>query len=77
MQLKYCHKEERLMLTCVFHPIDAMRVVEEDDAARLIASGVWFDSPALAQNYRVKVETDIKKEKASKKAKDELKEKSK
>jgi hypothetical protein len=69
------------MLTCVFHPIDAMRVVEEDEAERLRASGVWFDSPRDAQNYRIKVETDIKKEKADKAkaeaAKDKLKEKSK
>jgi hypothetical protein len=54
------------MLTCVFHPIDAMRVVEEDEAERLRALGVWFDSPTEAQNYRIKVETDIKKEKAAK-----------
>lgn len=65
------------MLTCVFHPIDAMRVVEEDEAETLRASGVWFDSPAEAKEYKAKVEADIKKEKASKKAKDELKEKSK
>lgn len=54
------------MLTCVFHPIDAMRVVEEDEAERLRATGVWFDSPAEAKEYRIKVETDIKKEKADK-----------
>lgn len=65
------------MLTCVFHPIDSMRVVEEDEAETLRASGVWFDSPTEAQAYRAKVEQDIKKEKAAKKAKDELKEKSK
>lgn len=65
------------MLTCVFHPIDSMRVVEEDEAERLRASGVWFDSPVDAEAYRIKVETDIRKEKADKKATDELKEKSK
>jgi len=69
------------MLTCVFHPIDAMRVVEEDEAEALRASGVWFDSPTEAKAYRAKVEDDIKREKAEKakssKAKDELKEKSK
>ena len=69
------------MLTCVFHPIDAMRVVEEDEAESLRASGVWFDSPTEAKAYRAKVEDDIKREKAEKakssKAKDELKEKSK
>lgn len=65
------------MLTCVYHPIDDMRVVEEDEAERLRASGVWFDSPVDAEAYRIKVETDIRKEKADKKAKDKLQEKSK
>ncbi|HYD90588.1 MAG TPA: hypothetical protein VEA37_03760 [Flavobacterium sp.] len=54
------------MLTCVYHPIDSMRVVEEDEAETLRATGVWFDCPSKAQNYRAKVEQDIKKEKASK-----------
>lgn len=63
------------MLTCVYHPIDAMRVVEEDEAETLRASGVWFDSPTDAKDYRAKVEHDIKKEKAEK-PKDKLKEKS-
>lgn len=65
------------MLTCVYHPIDSMRVVEEEEAERLRASGVWFDSPVDAEAYRIKVETDIRKEKADKKAQDKLKEKSK
>jgi hypothetical protein len=65
------------MLTCVFHPIDDMRVVEEDEAQTLMASGVWFDCPIKAREYRIKVENDIKKEKADKKAKDKLEEKSK
>lgn len=63
------------MLTCVYHPIDSMRVVEEDEAEKLIASGVWFDNPTDAKNYRTNVEANIKKEKASKKSKDELKDK--
>jgi len=54
------------MLTCVYHPIDSMRVVEADEADKLKASGVWFDSPAKAQDYRALVEEDIKKEKAAK-----------
>lgn len=47
------------MLTCVYHPIDDMRVVEEDEAERLKASGVWFDCPAKAKAYRDKVENEI------------------
>ncbi len=50
------------MLTCVYHPIDAMRVVEADEAERLKASGVWFDSPLKAKQYRAKVEEEIKQE---------------
>ena len=50
------------MLTCVHHPIDAMRVVEQDEAERLKATGVWFDCPAKAKQYRTKVEDEIKQE---------------
>ncbi len=50
------------MLTCVYHPIDDFRVVEADEADRLKASGVWFDSPAKAKAYRLKVEDEIKNE---------------
>ena len=50
------------MLTCVYHPLDDMRVVEEDEAERLRALGVWFDSPTLAQEYKSKVEKDIEEE---------------
>jgi len=50
------------MLTCVYHPIDAMRVVEEEESERLLASGGWFDSPVKAKEYRLKVEEEIKQE---------------
>lgn len=60
------------MLTCVYHPIDSYRVVEEDEAERLIASGVWFDSPLAAKQYREKVEQEIKNESKPKKAKAKL-----
>lgn len=50
------------MLTCVFHPIDSMRVVEEDEAEKLMASGVWFDSPKAAKEYRNNVEKEIQEE---------------
>lgn len=64
------------MLTCVYHPIDAMRVVENDEAERLKASGVWFDSPTLAKEYRLKVEDDIKNEPRAAEPKAKLKGKS-
>lgn len=50
------------MLTCVYHPIDSMRVVQQSEAESLKASGVWFDSPDKAKEYRAKVEDDIKNE---------------
>jgi hypothetical protein len=50
------------MLTCIFHPIDAMRVVEQEEAEQLLAKGVWFDCPAKAKQYRVKIEDEIKKD---------------
>lgn len=50
------------MLTCVYHPIDPMRVVESDEAERLYATGVWFDCPAKASRYRTSVEDEIKQE---------------
>lgn len=54
------------MLTCIFHPIDSMRVVEEDEAEKLMASGFWFDCPGKAQSYRNELEEDMKKEKVEK-----------
>jgi hypothetical protein len=54
------------MLTCIYHPIDGMQVVNEDDADRLLASGVWFDSPVKAKAYREKVEQEIKSDKLPK-----------
>lgn len=50
------------MLTCVHHPIDPMRVVEEEEAQRLKATGYWFDCPKKAQEYRQNVVDNIKKE---------------
>jgi hypothetical protein len=52
------------MLTCIYHPLDHFRVVEHDEAERLIESGVWFDCPNKAKAYRSKVEEDVKNEKA-------------
>ena len=52
------------MLTCVYHPLDHYRVVEHEEADRLIASGVWFDCPRKAKAYRKILEEDVKKEEA-------------
>lgn len=50
------------MLTCVFHPIDPMRVVEDEVGEQMKASGVWFDCPTKAKQYRDKLEDEIKQE---------------
>lgn len=66
------------MLTCIYHPLDHMRVVEHDEADRLKESGVWFDCPNKAKAYRSRVEEDVKKEKAQAlkaKARGQIKEK--
>ncbi len=64
------------MLTCVYHPLDPMRVVEEEEADRLKASGVWFDCPTKAKQYRDNVEAEIKQEsKAERPKAKQLKEK--
>jgi hypothetical protein len=48
------------MLTCVYHPIDAFRVVEDDEADRLKALGVWFDCPTKARKYKDQIEAELK-----------------
>jgi len=63
------------MLTFLFHPIDEPRVVEEDEAEKMLASGVWFDSPLTAKQYREKVEQEIKNESKSEKTKTKLEDK--
>lgn len=50
------------MLNCVYHPIDDMRVVENEERERLLASGFWFDSPVKAKAAREKIEQEIKDE---------------
>jgi len=62
------------MLNCVYHPIDSMRVVDNEERERLLASGVWFDSPVKAKAYREKVESEIKDEPKTKKSKAKLEE---
>ena len=47
------------MLTCVYHPLDKMRIVEDDEATRLKATGAWFDCPKKAREYREKVAEEI------------------
>ena len=50
------------MLRCVYSPVHEMQVVEDDVGHKMMASGVWFDSPVKAKAYKEKVENDIKQE---------------
>ncbi len=47
------------MLNCVYHPVNSMRVVDNKERERLLASGFWFDSPYEAKKSREKVEKQI------------------
>ena len=38
------------MLNCVYHAVDEMRVVNNDEREKLLATGVWFDSPGEAKS---------------------------
>lgn len=49
------------MLNCVYHPIDDMRVVSDEERETLLASGFWFDSPLDARAYRDRVENEVEK----------------
>ena len=65
------------MLNCVYHPIDDMRVVENEERERLLASGFWFDSPAKAKAAREKIEQEIKDEPKAEPVKEKVKAKAK
>ena len=54
------------MLTCVYHPLDPMRVVEVEEADRLKATGVWFDCPKKAREYKEIVAKEIEHEQSVK-----------
>lgn len=61
------------MLTCVHSPIDKMRVVEQDEALKLYATGVWFDCPNKAKQYREKVESELPDETPKRAKKEKIK----
>jgi hypothetical protein len=46
------------MLNCVYHPIDPMRLVDNDERDKLLATGVWFDHPTKAKEMREKYEKE-------------------
>lgn len=40
------------MLNCVYHPVDQMRVVDDAERDRLVATGYWFNHPNEAKQKR-------------------------
>lgn len=48
------------MLSCVYHPTDNMRVVEEEERVNLLATGAWFDTPNEAKQMRAEYERRIR-----------------
>lgn len=62
------------MLNCVYHPVDEMRVVDDAEKDRLLATGVWFDHPLKAKAAREKAEQEIKQENELKQRKKKPKE---
>lgn len=50
------------MLNCVYHPIDDMRVVDDEERAQLLASGFWFDSPGEAEEKRESYEQKLREQ---------------
>jgi hypothetical protein len=50
------------MLACVYHPLGTMRVVEDEEAEELIATGVWFNSPKTARESKEAIAKEIAQE---------------
>lgn len=53
------------MLTCLYHPTEKTRVLEDDSEKfkDLLASGFWFRHPNDAKALRAKYEREIQDEK--------------
>jgi len=48
------------MLCCVYHPTDNMRVVDDVERDKLLASGAWFNTPNEAKQMRAEYERRIR-----------------
>jgi hypothetical protein len=47
------------VINCIYHPVHGMRVVQQDEYERLLATGVWFAHPTEAKNMRKDYEKQI------------------
>ncbi len=50
------------MINCIYHPVFPMRVVEDDEYDKLLASGEWFKHPLEAKNMRKDYEEQIRRD---------------
>jgi len=44
------------MLNCIYHPVNEMKVVEDEEYEDLLTTGVWFKHPTEAKAMREKYE---------------------
>jgi hypothetical protein len=61
------------MLCCIYHATDPMRVVEDVERDKLLATGLWFNTPTEAKNMRTDYERRIRKGEKPGKCKSERK----
>jgi len=61
------------MLCCVYHPTDNMRVVEDVERDKLLATGAWFNTPNEAKQMRAEYERRIRDGEKPRKRKSERK----
>lgn len=50
------------MINCIYHPVYPMRVVDDEEYAKMLASGEWFKNPNEAKEVRKDYETQIRLE---------------
>jgi hypothetical protein len=41
-----------MSLNCAYHPSEGMKVVEDDEYKNLLSTGIWFDNPKSAWEYK-------------------------
>ena len=61
------------MLCCIYHPTEPMRVVEDAEGDRLVATGLWFNTPNEAKQVRTDYERRIREGEKPRKRKSERK----
>jgi len=60
------------MLNCVYHPVEKMKVVSDEERVSLLATGTWFDTPNEAKQLRKDYERRIQQAEKPRKRKSKL-----